>query len=54
MKLCLKKGDPELLENYRPLSRLSIFLKIFELVEYTIMVTDFKNGNVLANVNTVF
>lgn len=30
-----KKGDPEIIENYRPISTLSVFGKIFEKIIYT-------------------
>ena len=42
-----KKGDSELLENYRPISTLPIFGKIFEKVIYTRLYSFFTSQNLL-------
>merc|ERR1711860_136385 len=42
-----KKGNSELLENYRPISTLPIFGKIFEKVIYTRLYSFFTSQNIL-------
>ena len=42
-----KKGNSELLENYRPISTLPIFGKIFEKVIYTRLYSFFTSQNLL-------
>ena len=42
-----KKGDVELLENYRPISTLPIFGKIFEKIIYTRFYSFFNSKNLL-------
>ena len=44
-----KKGDPELLPNYRPISLVPVFSKIFERVMYNRMYTYFTSNNLLYN-----
>ena len=42
-----KKGDPELLENYRPVSTLPIFGKIFEKVIYERLYSYFMSQKIM-------
>ena len=44
-----KKGDRELLENYRPISTLPIFGKIFEKIIYSRLYNYFSSRNILSD-----
>ncbi len=44
-----KKGNKELLENYRPVSTLPIFGKILEKLIYTRLYGFFTSNNILSN-----
>lgn len=47
IRACFKKGDPDSFDNYRPISLLSSFSKLFELVVYNQILTFFTDNNVL-------
>jgi hypothetical protein len=44
-----KKGDRENLANYRPISLLTSFSKVFEKVIYRRILTHINNNNILVN-----